>query len=96
MKISYRDIANRGFEKLQVIDVGGRFVLPGLCDAHVHVTAVNADLHELAQLPPSLVIARATDVLRRMLLRGFTTVRDVGGCDWGLAKVAFNPFYIYS
>lgn len=70
----------------QVIDVGGRFVLPGLCDAHVHVTAVNADLHELAQLPPSLVIARATDVLRRMLLRGFTTVRDVGGCDWGLAK----------
>lgn len=70
----------------QVIDVGGRFVLPGLCDAHVHVTAVTADLHELAQLPPSLVIARATDVLQKMLLRGFTTVRDVGGCDWGLAK----------
>lgn len=70
----------------QVIDVGGRFVLPGLCDAHVHVTAVTADLHELPQLPTSLVFARATNVLRKMLLRGFTTVRDVGGCDWGLAK----------
>lgn len=70
----------------QVIDVGGRYILPGLCDAHVHVTAVTADLHELTQLPPSLVIARATEVLRKMLLRGFTTVRDVGGCDWGLAK----------
>ncbi|MCO5567063.1 hypothetical protein L7F22_020748 [Adiantum nelumboides] len=70
----------------QVIDVGGRYVLPGLCDAHVHVTAVTADLHELTQFPPSLVIARATKVLRKMLLRGFTTVRDVGGCDWGLAK----------
>lgn len=70
----------------QVIDVGGRYVLPGLCDAHVHVTAVTADLHELTQLPPSLVIARATQILRKMLLRGFTTVRDVGGCDWGLAK----------
>lgn len=70
----------------QVIDVGGRYVLPGLCDAHVHVTAVTADLHALPQLPPSLVIARATKVLKKMLCRGFTTVRDVGGCDWGLAK----------
>eukprot|EP00249_Psilotum_nudum_P014256 c2473_g1_i1 orf=165-1664(-) len=70
----------------QLINVGGRYVIPGLCDAHVHVTAVTADLHELSQLPSSLVTARATMVLKKMLFRGFTTVRDVGGCDWGLAK----------
>lgn len=62
-------------------------MIPGLCDAHVHVTAVSANLHDLLVLPASLVAARASVVLRDMLMRGFTTVRDAGGCDWGLAKV---------
>lgn len=70
---------------LQTIDIHGAFVLPGLCDAHVHVTAVTANLHDLLVLPPSLVTARATAILEAMLMRGFTTVRDAGGCDWGLA-----------
>jgi imidazolonepropionase-like amidohydrolase len=71
----------------QKIDVHGAYVIPGLCDAHVHVTAVSANLHDLLVLPASLVAARASVVLRDMLMRGFTTVRDAGGCDWGLAKV---------
>lgn len=62
-------------------------MIPGLCDAHVHVSAVSANLHDLLVLPASLVAARASVVLRDMLMRGFTTVRDAGGCDWGLAKV---------
>jgi len=70
----------------RTIDVQGGYVLPGLCDAHVHVTAVSANLHDLLVLPASLVTARATVVLEDMLMRGFTTVRDAGGCDWGLAK----------
>lgn len=61
------------------------FLLPGLMDAHVHVTAVIADLTALRALPPSLVAARSAAVLNGMLARGFTTVRDAGGCDWGLA-----------
>lgn len=78
-----------------VVDVQGGFVIPGLCDAHVHVTAVSAHLHDLLVLPSSLVTARASAVLRDMLLRGFTTVRDAGGCDWGLAKVSAprNPTF---
>ncbi|XP_002980044.2 uncharacterized protein LOC9647038 isoform X2 [Selaginella moellendorffii] len=70
----------------QVLDLGGRFLIPGLCDAHVHVTAISANLHDMSSIPASLITARATKVLQNMLMRGFTTVRDVGGCDWGLAK----------
>lgn len=68
-------------------DCSGLFVVPGLCDAHVHVTAVTANLNDLTRIPPTLMTARASKVLKGMLLRGFTTVRDAGGCDWGLAKV---------
>ncbi len=69
-----------------VVDVRGRVVMPGLCDAHVHVTAVTPDFALLRRWSPTYVTARASHVLRDMLHRGFTTVRDVGGADWGLAR----------
>ncbi len=72
------------------IDLRGRFVLPGLIDAHVHVTAVTADLPALRSMPASYVTARAIHVLRGMLMRGFTTVRDVGGADFGLAEAVME------
>ena len=66
-----------------IIDCGGRIILPGLCDAHVHVTACSANLPSLLSLPESYVTARATVVLEEMLKRGFTTVRDCGTPPWG-------------
>jgi len=68
------------------IDCAGRTLLPGLIDAHVHVTAVTANFAELERMAPTLVAARAKTVLHGMLMRGFTTVRDAGGADWGLAQ----------
>jgi imidazolonepropionase-like amidohydrolase len=68
------------------LDVRGRVVMPGLCDGHVHVTAVTPDFALLRRWSPTYVAARAGHVLREMLFRGFTTVRDVGGADWGLAR----------
>lgn len=47
--------------------------------------ACSADLTGLTRLPESLVSARASVVLEEMLSRGFTTVRDCGGADHGLA-----------
>lgn len=41
-----------------VLDVGGQVVMPGLCDAHVHCTAVTANLAALMAMPESLVTAR--------------------------------------
>ncbi len=67
-------------------DLAGKALLPGLIDAHVHVTAVDHDVHRLALKPPSLITAQAKDVLEGMLARGFTTVRDAAGADYGLQE----------
>jgi imidazolonepropionase-like amidohydrolase len=66
-------------------DVRGAVVLPGLIDAHVHVTALTADLSSLPSLAPSYVAAHSARIMGQMLDRGFTTVRDVAGADHGLA-----------
>jgi imidazolonepropionase-like amidohydrolase len=68
------------------IDVAGRVVLPGLIDAHVHVVAASHDLMGLALQPPSLVSAQSSQIMRDMLQRGFTTVRDAAGADFGLQE----------
>lgn len=70
----------------QRIAVDGGFVIPGLIDAHVHVTAYTANLGELPRQSPMYVAARTAQVLKGMLRRGFTTVRDVGGADFGIAQ----------
>lgn len=70
----------------RVIDLTGRTLMPGLIDCHVHVIATTADLGANMLLPDSLVTARATPILKGMLERGFTTVRDVGGADRGIQQ----------
>ena len=69
-----------------VLDAGGRAVLPGLIDAHVHVVAASHDLMGLALQPASLVTAQSSHIMRAMLMRGFTTVRDAAGADHGLRE----------
>lgn len=64
----------------------GSHLFAGLMDAHVHCTAVVADLTDLRNMPPTLLAARSAVVLGEMLRRGFTAVRDAGGADWGIAS----------
>jgi imidazolonepropionase-like amidohydrolase len=68
------------------IDVRGRVLMPGLIDCHVHVTAATANLAETAEWSPFYLGAHAAVILGGMLQRGFTTVRDAGGADFGLAR----------
>ena len=77
----------------RVIDAGGRAVLPGLIDAHVHVAATSHDLAGLALQPPSLIAAQSSQLLRAMLQRGFTTVRDAGGADHGLREAVAQGLF---
>lgn len=68
----------------QVIDASDHFVLPGLIDAHVHVIAFKANLKENAALPDPIITVHAMNIMRSMLTRGFTTVRDLGGATAAL------------
>jgi len=70
------------------INASGKFLMPGLCDAHVHVTAITPNFPLLETLSPFYVGVKSADILRAMLMRGFTTVRDAGGADFGLAQAA--------
>lgn len=75
------------------IDAGGRVVLPGLIDAHVHVSATSHDLASLALQPESLIGAESSRVMAAMLRRGFTSVRDAAGADWGLQAAVARGLY---
>jgi imidazolonepropionase-like amidohydrolase len=69
-----------------VIDGGGRMLMPGLMDAHVHLMLNDAPAKAIYEESWAYVGAQAVAGARAMLLRGFTTVRDVGGPVGGLKK----------
>jgi len=83
-----REVSDRPLQSqsAEVVDLHGRTLMPGLIDAHVHVMAVDAALARLAEEPMTLVATKAARVLEGMLRRGFTSVRDAGGADGGLAE----------
>ncbi|MCW5633968.1 MAG: amidohydrolase family protein [Rubrivivax sp.] len=83
----------REAEAARVIDAAGMALLPGLIDAHVHVVAASHDLTGLAMQPASLVGAEASRIMRDMLHRGFTTVRDAAGADAGLQEAQRRGLY---
>lgn len=70
----------------EVIDVKGLTVMPGLIDCHVHVVASTMDLARNAQLPAAIAVLRSAQIMKGMLKRGFTTVRDLGGAPYSLAE----------
>ncbi len=70
----------------EVVDLQGRTLMPGLIDCHVHVVASMMNLTMNAQLPDAMAVLRSLPIMRGMLDRGFTTVRDVGGAPYALAE----------
>jgi len=75
--------------KASVVDCGGKILMPGLIDSHVHVFLSEVYLRRLEEIPLTLMTARSAVLVRGMIDRGFTTVRDTGGADWGI-KIALE------
>jgi imidazolonepropionase-like amidohydrolase len=69
--------------KATVINCGKRTLMPGLIDCHVHTHHSEVYINRMEGVPLTLMMARSAGRLKRMLDRGFTTVRDAGGADWG-------------
>jgi imidazolonepropionase-like amidohydrolase len=90
-----KELSERPIQALDavVIDCGKRTLMPGLIDCHVHAIHSEVNVRMMEALPLTLVTARAATRLRAMLDRGFTTVRDTGGADWGI-KTAIETGHI--
>ena len=85
-RISLTVIPTDGSTNTVLIDGGGRTLMPGLIDAHVHAMAIRPTPTQAiaGDVGYNNIVAgaEATDTL----LRGFTTVRDVGGPTFGLKQ----------
>jgi imidazolonepropionase-like amidohydrolase len=66
------------------IDLAGKVLMPGLIDAHIHAYSYHVDLQAGDRYPSTFVAHDARRMLEEALNRGFTSVRDTGGADYGL------------
>ena len=75
----------------EIIDAQGGTVMPGLIDAHVHIT-LSAPFNVIDTMTREEVAIRSAKISEEMLMRGFTTIRDVAGNTLGLKKSIDNGY----
>ncbi len=73
-------------EGARVIDCGGRVMMPGLIDAHWHTIFAALPLDALFSADIGYIFLAASAEAERTLMRGFTTVRDLGGPSFALKQ----------
>lgn len=77
--VSSSPVAGDASDGVVEIDGRGRFLMPGLSDAHVHLMGNANGMMDFLQGPTGTLYGNTIAEAKRMLLRGFTTVRDMGG-----------------
>src|SRR5215470_14187440 len=73
-------------EGAQMIDCGGRTMMPGLIDAHWHTIFAALPVAALFSEDIGYIFLAASAEAEQTLMRGFTTVRDVGGPSFALKQ----------
>jgi imidazolonepropionase-like amidohydrolase len=70
----------------KIIKGGGRTLMPGLIDAHVHTMMESISLQQGLSSEVSYLALVAGRAAEKQLLRGFTSVRDAGGPSFALKR----------
>lgn len=83
-EVSETSLKHKMSANVHVIDVAGRTLMPGLIDAHVHAYFSDMNWQQTDNAGEAYRTAHAVRMLGHALDCGFTTVRDVGGGDFGL------------
>ena len=73
-----------GLDGDEAVDLGGKALLPGFFDCHVHVMFRDVNIWGIMQKPFSLPFYEAAENLAATLAAGITSVRDAGGADLGV------------
>ena len=85
-RISESPIAVDANAKVRTIAAGGRVLMPGLIDAHWHAFMAATPQMVLMTADPNYLHLLAARQAEATLMRGFTTVRDLGGPVFGLKR----------
>jgi imidazolonepropionase-like amidohydrolase len=70
----------------RIIDGGGRTLMPGLIDNHWHSASAAVGLQDALTGDPAYLALVAAKTNAETLMRGFTSVRDIGGTIFGLKR----------
>src|SRR3984885_10097688 len=90
-EVSDRPIRAAGAER---IDLRGRTLMPGLIDCHIHIVLTEVNIQLLSDVPLTLLAAKGSVAMRAMLMRGFTTLRDTGGADFGMKEAVEQGLFV--
>lgn len=85
-KISVDPIPTDRRADTKIIDGAGKTLMPGLIDAHTHVMFCSVPMQVILFEDVGFVHITASKAAEDMLLRGFTSIRDLGGPVFGLKK----------
>ena len=84
--ISIAPVAPPAGTLVQRIEGGGRTLMPGLIDAHVHMMMAETPMQVALSADPEYLALVAGRGATATLVRGFTSVRDAGGPSFGLKR----------
>lgn len=90
-----------GDADIRVIDLAGKLLMPGMIDAHVHICGAELPILNATSSHWSYLSAFAFRLMEKRLTAGFTSLRDMGGANHGIARalregLADGPRLFYS
>lgn len=93
-KISTAPIPTDRSARTTIIDGKGRTLMPGLIDAHAHMAMSTIPIALMMTADSNYSMLRQAKSAGEMLMRGFTSARDLGGPTFGLKRAIDEGFTV--